>query len=129
MTEILHSAGLKIYKDQDTNFPFTVPPTPISPGDIKLTPAYTSPEQSLQPLEAAYFHLIPAADAHQVTFDLSLLSQIRTVDGDVLLLINGKWEHRPIEDGVLKLCRDEPADALLTRIWCSRTTAERRQTW
>ncbi|MEP7360102.1 MAG: hypothetical protein ABI744_00850 [Chloroflexota bacterium] len=111
MTDILHSAGLKAYPDLDGNFYADVPPGLITPGDIKTSPAYTSPEQALAPLAATYFHLIPAGDAHEVTFDLTTLAQHGTADGDVLLLISNKWEHRPIQAGVLKLCRDEPADA------------------
>ncbi len=111
MTAVLQSAGEKLYKGLDSNFFADVPPANITTGVLSTQPAYTSPEQSLQPLAAAYFHLTPAADAHEVTFDLTTLSQQRTLDGDVLLHINQKWERRTVEGGVLKLCRDEPADA------------------
>jgi hypothetical protein len=111
LNDVLQSAGLKRYKDLDGNFYDDKPPATIGTGGLSTKAAYTSPEQSLKPLAAAYFLLTPDADAHEVTFDLTTLSSRQTLDGDVLLHINQKWERRPIENGVLRLCRDEPADA------------------
>jgi hypothetical protein len=98
------------YVDADSNFPDGISPVPIESGELSTKVSYRSPLQSLEPLAASYFYLVPDDDARDITIDLTLLSPVGTLDGDVLLHINGKWERRTIDGNVLHLCRDEPAD-------------------
>jgi len=97
------------YQELDGNFPEDKLPQ-IAEGQVPASESYFSPAQAIEPLAATYFKLEVAGEAREVTIDLAGLSPEDNLDGDVLLHIVDHWERRPIEDGELRLCRDDPAD-------------------
>ena len=62
-------------------------------------------------LSARYAELFPSEGVHQITVNFSNLAPAANFDVDALLNIKDKgWEHRKLDKGDTRFCRDDPAD-------------------
>ncbi len=107
------------YRDFDPSFPEGQrPPMVVGEGRSRLLEAQDGGEparrveDTIKPLSAHYYYLIPQDEVASVTLDVSGMTPAGTLDVDLIIRIAGKgWERRQLStDEPTTLCRADPDD-------------------
>jgi hypothetical protein len=107
------------YKDLDPSFPEGQrPPLVVGEGQSRNLEARDvgeparRVEDTIKPLSAHYYYLIPEEEVASVTFDFTGMGSVETLDVDLIVHIADKgWERRQLPaDEPTTLCRSNPDD-------------------